>query len=267
CNPATGQCSNPAAPNGTACSDGNACTQPDSCQEGVCTGGPIVGDTISNLAHQWTFDEDSGNTALDSAGTSNGTLGGSASRTVSFDGSGAVTLTPTQQCDLNAHVDFGAAPGQFGTGDFSVSYWLKTTFNSSGSGDLIGNRVLGSAGNYLSARLNGSTSVASLEMYENAGGANGAGVNVSPSPLNNGNWHNVVYTRGGTSLKVYIDGVLVGSATSAAPTNLTGANSFRIGRRLPTCLGGFFSIPASFDDVRTYSRELSVCDVAVLSTP
>ncbi|MFP2929023.1 LamG-like jellyroll fold domain-containing protein [Pyxidicoccus sp. 3LG] len=266
CNPSTGQCSNPVAPNGTACSDGNACTQPDTCQGGVCTGGPLVGDTTSNIAHRWTFDEASGSTALDSAGTSNGTLGSSASRTVSFDGSGAVTLTPTQQCDLDAQVDFGLAPGQFGTAAFTVSYWLKTTFNSNGFGDLIGNRVDGNAGNYLSARLSGA-SEASLEIYEDAAGTNGAGVNVSPSPLNNGSWHHVVYTRGGTSLKVYIDGVLIGSATSAAPTNLTGANSFRIGRRLPTCLGGFYSIPASFEDVRTYSRELTACDVAKLATP
>ncbi|NMO15638.1 LamG domain-containing protein [Pyxidicoccus fallax] len=266
CDPSTGLCSNPVAPDGTACDDSDACTQPDTCQGGVCTGTPAA-DTTSNMAHRWTFDEAGGSTALDSAGTSNGTLGSSTSRTVSFDGSGAITLTPTQQCDLNAHVDFGLAPGQFGTNAFTVSYWLKTTFNAPGSGDLIGNRVEGSAGNFLSARLNGGTSVASLEMYENAAGTNGAGVNVSPSPLNDGSWHHVAYTRSGTSLKVYIDGVLVGSATSAAPTNLTGANSFRIGRRLPTCLSTFSSIPASFDDVRTYSRELSACDVAAMTTP
>ncbi|WP_255203996.1 LamG-like jellyroll fold domain-containing protein [Myxococcus sp. AM011] len=266
CNPSTGQCSHPVAPDGTACDDGNACTQPDTCLDGVCAGPPSA-DPTSGLAHRWTFDEASGSTALDSAGASNGTLGSSSSRTVSFDGSGAVTLSPTQRCDLNAHVDFGLAPGQFGTGDFTVSYWLQTTFNSAGTGDLIGNRVAGSAGNFLGARLNGGSSLASLEMYENAAGANGAGVNVSPSPLNNGSWHHVVYTRGGTSLKVYIDGVLVGSSTSAAPTNLTGANSFRIGRRLPTCPSTFFSIPASFDDVRIYSRELTACDVAAVNTP
>lgn len=266
CDPSTGQCSHPVAPNGTACNDGDACTQPDTCQDGICAGTPAA-DTTSNIAHRWTFDEASGSTALDSAGTSNGTLGSSASRTVSFDGSRALTLTPTQQCDLNAHVDFGLAPGQFGTDAFTVSYWLKTTFNGPGSGDLIGNRVEGNAGNYLSARLNGSTSEASLEIYEDEEGTNGAGANVSPSPLNNGSWHHVTYTRGGTSLKVYIDGVLVGSATSAAPTNLTGANSFRIGRSLPTCLSTFSSIPASFDDVRTYSRELTACDIAKLATP
>ncbi|WP_194863205.1 LamG domain-containing protein [Myxococcus sp. AB036A] len=266
CDPSTGQCSHPIAPNGTACNDGDACTQPDTCQEGVCTGGPLIGDTTSNMAHQWTFDEVGGSTALDSAGTSDGTLGSSASRTASFDGSGAITLTPTQQCDLNAHVDFGLAPGQFGTGAFTVSYWLNTTFNINSSGELIGNRVDGSAGNFLSARLNGSAAT-SLEIYEDGAGTNGAGFNVSPTPLNNGNWHHVAYTRSGTSLKMYIDGVLVGSATSAATTNLTGANSFRIGRRLPFCPDNHYSIPASFDDVRIYSRELTACDVAALTTP
>jgi Right handed beta helix region len=40
CNPATGQCDNPAAPDGTACDDGQACTT-SSCQRGVCTGTPV----------------------------------------------------------------------------------------------------------------------------------------------------------------------------------------------------------------------------------
>jgi hypothetical protein len=43
CDPATGVCSNPAAPNGTSCSDGNACTQTDTCQAGACAGSnPVI---------------------------------------------------------------------------------------------------------------------------------------------------------------------------------------------------------------------------------
>src|SRR5207249_1695696 len=38
CDPATGACSNPAKPDGTACNDDNACTRTVSCQAGVCTG-------------------------------------------------------------------------------------------------------------------------------------------------------------------------------------------------------------------------------------
>jgi hypothetical protein len=40
--PVTGVCSNPAAPDGTACNDGNLCTQGDSCSAGVCVGQPVV---------------------------------------------------------------------------------------------------------------------------------------------------------------------------------------------------------------------------------
>jgi RHS repeat-associated protein len=42
CNPATGVCSNPNKPNGTSCSDGNACTASDTCQSGSCTAGSTV---------------------------------------------------------------------------------------------------------------------------------------------------------------------------------------------------------------------------------
>ena len=43
CNPATGMCSNPNKANGAVCTDGNACTQTDTCQAGSCTGAnPVV---------------------------------------------------------------------------------------------------------------------------------------------------------------------------------------------------------------------------------
>jgi MYXO-CTERM domain-containing protein len=38
CDPATGVCSKPVAPDGTSCDDGNACTQIDTCQSGTCVG-------------------------------------------------------------------------------------------------------------------------------------------------------------------------------------------------------------------------------------
>jgi hypothetical protein len=44
CDPGTGRCIFPPRPNGTACNDGNVCTQSDSCQAGVCVGVPRVCD-------------------------------------------------------------------------------------------------------------------------------------------------------------------------------------------------------------------------------
>src|SRR5262249_41704731 len=38
CDPGTGSCSNPNAPDGVDCDDGNACTEGDECHGGVCGG-------------------------------------------------------------------------------------------------------------------------------------------------------------------------------------------------------------------------------------
>jgi streptogramin lyase len=51
CNPMTGTCSNPNAPNGTACNDNDACTQTSTCQAGACTGGNPVVCAASDQCH------------------------------------------------------------------------------------------------------------------------------------------------------------------------------------------------------------------------
>ncbi len=51
CDPSTGVCSNPAAPDGAACNDANACTQTDTCQSGACTGSNPVVCTASDACH------------------------------------------------------------------------------------------------------------------------------------------------------------------------------------------------------------------------
>lgn len=51
CDPTTGTCSNPAAPDGTACNaDNNACTL-DTCQAGTCVVGPAVVCPAPDLCH------------------------------------------------------------------------------------------------------------------------------------------------------------------------------------------------------------------------
>ncbi len=42
CDPTTGMCSDPPAPDGTACDDGDACTEGDTCLGGTCLGGAPV---------------------------------------------------------------------------------------------------------------------------------------------------------------------------------------------------------------------------------
>jgi len=61
CNPATGNCSNPAKDDGTPCDDGDECTQTDTCQTGTCTGSDPVVCTASDQCHNaGTCDPDTG---------------------------------------------------------------------------------------------------------------------------------------------------------------------------------------------------------------
>ncbi len=52
CSPSTGQCAKSPKANGLACNDGNACTQTDQCQSGVCTGSNPVVCTAQSQCHQ-----------------------------------------------------------------------------------------------------------------------------------------------------------------------------------------------------------------------
>jgi len=52
CNTTTGICSDPAKTNGANCSDGNACTQTDTCQTGLCTGTNPKTCTASDQCHE-----------------------------------------------------------------------------------------------------------------------------------------------------------------------------------------------------------------------
>lgn len=52
CDPATGDCSNPARPDGSGCDDGSACTQTDTCQGGACSGASPLMCMPSDQCHE-----------------------------------------------------------------------------------------------------------------------------------------------------------------------------------------------------------------------
>lgn len=215
------------------------------------------------LVHQWTFDEPSGSAAVDSVGGTTGALGSSTARVASFDGSGAVALLANSWCDQGSFVDFGAAVGQLGTADFTVSQWLNTSYYGPGTlGDILGNREDGSGGNYFSVRMNGYGQL-TLELDD---GSNGIFI-ASNSVVNDGAWHHITYSRAGAVATMYIDGVVAGSASSASgqPANIFDSTPYRAGRTLDCQYGNFVTIPAQIDDLRIYGRALSDCEVALIA--
>jgi len=97
-----------------------------------------------------------------------------------------------------------------------------------------------------------------LDKYQ-AGAWNGTtGQYVVSGPMDN-NWHLLVATRDATSLKFYIDGVLIGtSPTPAGYTPPSTTNEYAIGYGYNN---GYKYWKGSLDDFRIYKRVLTISDI------
>ena len=210
--------------------------------------------------HRWSFDEGSGNTAVDTgAGPQvNGTLGPGAIRIPGTVGSGAVRFNAF---DLNGYVQMPGSVGALGTGDFTISFWVQKT-PSRRFGELLGNRgAQSSAGNFVDFRA--SDVGASLEISETEGMRGYIGI-VANFHVADGAWHKITGVRSGPNAWLYVDGVLAaaGSSGDGVTANLVERYPFTVGandveRQFPELNCG-----CGFDDVLVYDRALDAFEIA-----
>jgi hypothetical protein len=181
-----------------------------------------------------------------------GVLGASATFSPGLFGQGiAVDGTST------GRVTFPAGLFGRGTSDLTTSFWFKAPSSSIAIRELLGNRVSSSHGNFLGFRLGMSNITAEID--QDGSGTN-YGFVTGGSNVSDNMWHHVAVTRAGTSLKLYLDGVLVSGASTAATTNLTLVNPVIYGQGVGSGTMG------AIDELRVYPRELNACQVQVLST-
>ena len=205
------------------------------------------GSLDSGLVGLWSFDgkDLNGTTAYDRSGSgNNGTLTngplpaiGKMGQGLKFDGTDDLVSIPS------------SSSFAFGTGEFSIAAWIKTTatplscwtsFVSIGGGYSAANSI------NLYAPGTGAVPTGSVAVILNA-------VNPtmrSTTLVNDGLWHHIIVTRNSGGAKLYVDKVLEDSA--ATSINVP-ASSMRIGsdQSCGTYLNG------SVDDVRVYNRALS----------
>lgn len=217
------------------------------------------------LVGHWKMD---GNAKDATPYASNGTLAGDAAVTDSdrkgqankalvLDGvdDGMVVADPT-----DGHLDFG-------TGDFSVSFWLKGT-DDSGS-------LLGKKGDHtFTAQVGWGIYARSTDPYisfivsDGTDGKTTAVGEMSTSPWD-GNWHHIVLTWNGSTdaNTIWLDTVSQGAGTGTsggggAVDSTSNATDFKISD-IPS--GGTNADWAgSIDDVRIYNRAISVAEVTAL---
>ena len=204
-------------------------------------------DTNSLISH-WPFNEPSGNTALDVAGSNPGTLVNGAARAADgrigaalcFDGiNDLVSVPDSPSLDLSNH--------------FTVSLWFQPArlLNaSSGRRDLLQK--------FLSYWLimNFPGNDGKLVFVLNGGSPQ---VKSTTTSWTSNQWYHAAATYDGAQLKLYVNGVQEAAvATSVLPNNTT----------YPLQIGGNnlqnVWFPGCLDDVRIYGTTLSAADVATL---
>jgi hypothetical protein len=192
--------------------------------------------------------------ANDSAGANNGTLVGG----VTF-ASGEVG----QAFNLNGvdgYVNFGSAPA-FNVQDFTLDAWVSVDpAQNTGERRVLSRDDVVEAG--------GARQMYALKTSSNAGGQGQARIEIlkdgiftavtAPSPLTAG-FHHLAATRAGSTLSLYVDGVLVASATTTITGVLSPISPLVLGQVSPAYNGEFFQ--GLIDEADLCSRALSPAEI------
>ncbi|MBA8795578.1 hypothetical protein FHX74_003214 [Friedmanniella endophytica] len=218
------------------------------CAGAVTGGGPAL---------YWALDETSGTTAADSSGNSRtGTYRGTVTRGITQacvrDGGSAITTDgSTGYVSANATLTCPVA--------CSEEVWFRTI--STNGGLLIGIGSANTGGSLTLDRpvyLTNSGQVA----FGVVNGVLGKVVVVSSGSYNDGNWHHVLATSGSAGLRLYVDGVLVGSSANGPSASVTGYVRISYDSLLGWSTGlltGYF-LGASFDEAAVYTRTLTAAE-------
>jgi hypothetical protein len=159
---------------------------------------------------------------------------------------------------LNGTSDYASIPDSsslaFGTGNFTIEAWVKTT-DTGADKAIIETADTGSLGIMKALRINISGNSGYVGFYVRGSGTdNNISANAS---INDGNWHHVVGVRNGTSIKLYVGGTQVSSATWD-PGNTDTGQPWYIGKTYdstPKYING------SVDDVRIYNYARSAAEI------
>jgi hypothetical protein len=210
--------------------------------------------------HRFIFGEASGNLTYDSIGSATGTL---TNVTRPLPGHYGLGNCVQLQASNASHIDFSQPVGQFGTADFTIAMWLKTT-EQQRYFDIIGNRTAPSHGNFFSMRMTGNVPGTpgriTIEVDQDGNGTNYTNVDSTILNANDGKWHHVVAVRAGASLTLYIDGMFAGENVAKGVANINNGNPFRLG----ASLAGGISPNALYSDLSIIDRQLALPEIVHL---
>ncbi|HRI04239.1 MAG TPA: carboxypeptidase regulatory-like domain-containing protein [Pyrinomonadaceae bacterium] len=168
---------------------------------------------------------------------------GQAGQAFTFSGSGSYASVPA------------SSNWAFGTGDFSIEFWMLSSSNDDHR-PIINNRVTPASNNMWAIEVY--TVANRVEFHSGLTVFLTATTLLTPS-----SWNHVAVTRNGSTLSIYINGVLSGSVANS--TNFSEINDLQIGRDIMSGndLGGR-SFQGMLDEVSIYRSALSPTEIAAI---
>lgn len=214
------------------------------------------------LVGHYELNEGSGTTAVDSSSSSNdGTL---INGPTYVDGVAGSALQFSNASDQVAVPDPANDAFDFGTGDFSVGFWAKNPDTGDTTYPFLVSKI----------DIFGGGSRQGFEFYWDNGFGSGlnfktwtGGVDIGPGAsagggiADDGEWHHVVGVRQGTTLELYVDGVLAGTKTHASIGDVDNTHALTFGQDG----GNGERSNASLDSVRLYDRALAANEITALA--
>jgi hypothetical protein len=219
----------------------------------------------------WKFDECQNTTANDSAGNS-------LSGTITISGSGSQTSVGTctssgawyngvagkRNYSMNFdgtddYVTMGdPASGllDFGSSDFSIGYWIKT---SKGTRFDMVQKGSGTGGNSSYGIYWDPSS--GLNFHTDNGSGGNSDVATTSVTINDGNWHHILAIRSGTNMYLYLDGQLRATATGLTTRSIASSQNFCLAKH---CQDNNYFVNGQMDDVRVYHYALSATQAKTL---
>jgi len=214
---------------GMACGAGNICLS-GGCQPLVCTGPSAVStgtpgfaSIVESLSLDGTLGAVPNQASIPATVGSNGTAsnGGSGMAYVAGQLDQALNLDGSDD-----YIDLGTALGNFGTSDFSIALWFKTTPNSHPQW-MLSKRPFCSHGNFWDLGVNTNGRLVA-EIDQDGNGTNYGPIN-GTTVVTDGAWHHLAFVRQGTGMALYLDGNVEATHTTDAPTNLSNTTAMQIG--------------------------------------
>jgi hypothetical protein len=206
-----------------------------------CAVSPPIG-----LISWWTGN----NTADDLVGTNNATLVNGATYEPGEVGF-AFALD-----GVSGSVDFGNTIGNFGTNDFTIDFWMKTT--STADAVILSKRDSCSDGSFWD--ITTSDGYVNIEWDQDTFHNNYVWIQAGGNPITDGLFHHVAAVRQAQHAQVYVDGALRNSVATSGVTAISNSAS---------CLGGVRTCgpqpwAGALDDVRIYNRALLPAEIEAI---